>query len=263
MLDLQPGWESLKKAWLDDSFTYTWLRDNFFLPSLSFFTNMLLEEDGQEHILNILEWRLSPILAAYVKQHSLVSSETLSIVEFSKRVKQSVLILHQQNPSYSTEFIEEAIDGVFYDILPLTPTSDLKHNLRSLLGDFMDEELDALIQQVSMSSLLVDRRSLLDLAKTLFMLRENKCLGSVDIEKELAEKGKLFGLHPPSPFVCADSNWPWNFFAFLVNPSTLQLEFWRTDRLGSRGYPMVSWKKWFGKSSKSSWTILSRPEEYS
>jgi hypothetical protein len=68
--------------------------------------------------------------------------------------------------------------------------------------------------------------------------------------------------HLPSPpaLLVADSNWSGYFFAFLINPSTLELEFWRVNATLTSGWPMSSWRQHFkGKE----WSILTRPSEYS
>ncbi len=66
----------------------------------------------------------------------------------------------------------------------------------------------------------------------------------------------------PKPFLFADTNWPDNAFAFLVNPGTLALELWRCNRSGTQGVPMNSWKRWLNGTERLPWGIYTRPHEY-
>ena len=52
-------------------------------------------------------------------------------------------------------------------------------------------------------------------------------------------------------------------FAFLVNPGTLELEFWRVDYAGTTGAPMHIWKKWLnGSDTSRKWAVYINPNEY-
>lgn len=57
----------------------------------------------------------------------------------------------------------------------------------------------------------------------------------------------------PSVFLFADTNWPNGYFSFVVNPITLQLEVWKTDRAGVTGAPLPLVKTWFGNDA---WSIF-------
>ncbi len=54
-------------------------------------------------------------------------------------------------------------------------------------------------------------------------------------------------------FIFADTNWPNGYFSFVLNPVTLELEVWKTDRAGVQGAPIPLVKTWFGKEG---WSIF-------
>jgi hypothetical protein len=43
--------------------------------------------------------------------------------------------------------------------------------------------------------------------------------------------------------VFADTNWSNSYFSFVINPCTLNLEIWRTDKTGVHGFPWKGIKK--------------------
>jgi len=66
----------------------------------------------------------------------------------------------------------------------------------------------------------------------------------------------LFNALPrPNPLIFADTNWLNYFFAFAVNPATLELDLYRYDPLTKRGIPMTMWEgEW-----NDIWGVLTNP----
>jgi hypothetical protein len=54
VFSLLPGLPLFQQGWLDRGFTYTWIRDNFFLPTKQVYEETLLTEEEQERILRLL-----------------------------------------------------------------------------------------------------------------------------------------------------------------------------------------------------------------
>ncbi len=82
-------------------------------------------------------------------------------------------------------------------------------------------------------------------------------LGNTDIYTQIARQ-----IYPFSPLLFADTNWAYYYFGFVVNPGTGEFELWRMNRLGTRGFPMSSWKKHLDGSEYSIWRIYTRIQEY-
>lgn len=68
---------------------------------------------------------------------------------------------------------------------------------------------------------------------------------------------------PPSPLHFADTNWADYFFAFAVNPATLDLDLYRISTDGSRAYPMNPWRSYLDGTSTTPWGVLTRPSDLS
>ena len=78
-------------------------------------------------------------------------------------------------------------------------------------------------------------------------------------EKEEEIDGFLFRTLPHAPpLLFADTNWLNYYFAFAVNPATLDLDLYRVDPSGSYGYPMTIWDNW-----NDTWGVLTRPGDLS
>lgn len=69
------------------------------------------------------------------------------------------------------------------------------------------------------------------------------------------------GYSQPKTLLFADTNWSTYFFSFVVNPTTLELELWRTDKNGVTGQPMVEWESLFLEPNRP-WTVLWDAKEY-
>jgi hypothetical protein len=70
-------------------------------------------------------------------------------------------------------------------------------------------------------------------------------------------------LRPPKPLLFADTNWADYFFAFAVNPATLELDLYRISTDGSRAYPMNPWRAYLDGSTSAPWGVLTRPSDLS
>ena len=70
-------------------------------------------------------------------------------------------------------------------------------------------------------------------------------------------------LRPPKPLLFADTNWADYFFAFAVNPASLELDLYRISTDGSRTYPMNSWRPYLDGTTSAPWGVLTRPSDLS
>jgi hypothetical protein len=54
VFSLLPGLPFFKEGWLDEGFTYTWIRDQFLIPGKEFYSSMRLSPDEQEELMRRL-----------------------------------------------------------------------------------------------------------------------------------------------------------------------------------------------------------------
>ena len=113
-----------------------------------------------------------------------------------------------------------------------------------------------------MDSSFLGAKKARELAKIVY-LQSKKSLGlPFDLHEHIARQAADLNLGVPRAVLFADTNWIGNYFGFVVNPGTSQLELWRLDITGSKGFPMSSWKHWVDGTDKKTWNIYSRPYEY-
>lgn len=71
----------------------------------------------------------------------------------------------------------------------------------------------------------------------------------------------LFHSFPNQPLSFADTNWLDYFFAFAVNPGTLELDLYRISESGTHACPMTPWRAYLDGTSDLPWGVLTRPSD--
>ena len=85
----------------------------------------------------------------------------------------------------------------------------------------------------------------------------------IDYRQQLIDVMRQKGLRPPAPLLFADTNWQKDYFAFLVSPSTLELELWRLTPTSFEGAPMAIWKHYLDGSVKHPpWGLYTQKSNY-
>ena len=237
---LHPGWDFIKEGWQDNGFTYTWVRDQFLKPREDFFQKMLLSPSEQRFLVDRLSHNLPPLVAHHSQRAFSSTSLHLTLSDFRDELTKNITDI-------------PFLDSFLYESLPLTPEKDWKDKLELLISKKIKNLPD-------FPDAYVTRREIEGVAKE--CLIQQVPPPEFDIQAFVASRSAAIELAPPPPFLFADTNWAVFHFALLVNPGTGQLELWRTDRTGSTGYPMTSWKEWLNGTSPLTWVIYTHPHEY-
>lgn len=150
------------------------------------------------------------------------------------------------NPSKNTELFP-----LFRNQLPKTPQVDafLFEMLPLISPEKARQIIDILKLDVNAPYFPIGRRELHDL-----VARSNHDSIATLFERE--------GIAPPKPLLFADTNWEKFYFSFLVNPATLELELWRSDKIGLTGSPMREWEPFLSGNLRQAWGVYLRPYEY-
>ncbi|MES2345252.1 MAG: hypothetical protein V4494_04875 [Chlamydiota bacterium] len=243
---LEPFWELFAKGWREEGFTYTWVRDELVAPRYAFYKKISLSLKEQQFLIDQFAKRLPPFLMyLWQKEFSFLENFT-SVQDFRNKMKIEALI---------SEW-----DGFLFEMLPLTPFTKWKEAVRSIYSHpHLENALEGIPEP---STPWLSKRDLLDQVKACCLRAQGSPFFSHDIHKIVAAGAMSAGLAPPPPLIFADTNWPNFFFAFLVNPGTLSLELWRTDRTGAYGMPMYQWKSYVNGKQKKSWGVFTRPYQY-
>ena len=137
------------------------------------------------------------------------------------------------------ELPRKELAAFLYRMLPLVRADQCKSVLQQLVESevVMPKELPPFLSSEEIQLL----------AKS--MLRQD-----VDRHAVVADRARALKLAPP---ICifADTNWPEGYFAFVINPISLELEVWKTDLVGSRAASLPLVKSWLGKGKQFTWIV--------
>ncbi len=258
---LLPGAKLFSQAWNNESFTYTWIRDNLVRPRQEFVETMILEEDMIEAFLGyfatLFPIEVRPMITPIHKQ--LYGRHTP--IELRKE-------LHKLLPRIPLELIDEGL----YNFLPLLPLNQFGERLNYLVQECKEipeavkNKMIALYEKNTIPYSLeryIPVGKLIDAVKALYILATGKTTGSLNIHEIVLLGAQRLGYTYPPPILVADSNWIRDYFAFVVNPGTGELDFWRIDDIGAKGAPIMGWRVWLdGSRREPSWGLYTHPFEY-
>jgi hypothetical protein len=256
--NLRPGLEAFENAWEDRGFTYTWVRDRLIEPRRKFYRAMTFSPGEQEFIAEeyaeTLPSQLSHFFMRYFRSlpgHASTIEMKRSLFEAARKAGESLGI-------DARSIFEENIDSFLFQSLPLIDSKVVVEKLSLLLDTFSKEEIESVLHDRFFKRYL-RLTTLLDIAKIISLSLSKSAISSFDLSESLIKKAREKAMAPPEPLLFADTNWTDSYFAFLINPGTLDLELWKTNLGGVKGAPI---KGWIGQEKGPPWTIFTRPYEY-
>lgn len=268
---LKPSWGLFKQAIQNDTFTYTYVRDQFIQPAQKFIRYMDLEESMQEFLIDKIAQKIAPNFRHYFRQvFSYVAGKKNSI-EFRNMLLNTMS--RERGLNYGRGIVNvEEIDSMLYSMLPLFPTHELKNRSNEILSKLPGlsattlTEIDSLWQEIELNSTheaWTDAKTLQDVTKAMICLATQETSSAFDYHWYVSQAAKELGYAMPMPIIFADTNWTKDMFAFLVSPGTGNLELWRVDYTGQVATPMSTWQQWLDGSDRvRKWGVYVRPYEY-
>jgi hypothetical protein len=259
---LWPAQEGFRKGWQEEIFTYTWVRDEMFLPNQKFYSEIRLDLAEQTFLFSLFSEQLPPLLSHHLNQVFFAKDKKLSVIEWRNQVL-DLLIQHSKGGKPSKQAFSDSLDAFLYQHLPLVQGKDWKVIVRRILSDLMSEKVEQILQRLpDVPSAFITAREIREAAKGCYLLAESKLFLPFDLHHFVAQHARFVGAAQPTPLLFADTNWAGNYFGFVVNPGTGRLELWRLDKTLSQGTQMSQWKQWINGSDRKTWSIFTRPYEY-
>lgn len=251
----KPGLPPFRDGWMDEGNTYTWVRDQVILPQKRFLEGIRLDKE-------MVEW-----LSRELSKRCRVSLSTPLTGEWSPSAFRAMVLEGFQRGRTSDETpYEEVVDSLLFRSLPLIHERDLRERLREVMRlAYPAEEYGELIDQLlpaRVGGRVRSAEEVQEICLGLVMRKTKRPTASYDVAWHLREAMRQCGLALPAPVVWADTNWVDNYFAFLVNPGTGELDLWRVDYIGSQGAPMSRWRQWFTGSAPDEWLLYTKPQQY-
>lgn len=265
---LKPGSPNLRAALESKSFTYTWVRDKLILPRERFSSGIKLDVSQMQFLVDEIAQVLPLEQQHYFRKTCGTVWGTASPMAFRAEVEKKLGSSHRGLASISMDLI----DTVLYRSLPLTSIEQLEKRVETVVSAVpgMDRikksDLNELLSRIQKNLLgirCLTAQQLISICCSVVLIALNETSYSEDLFKKIVSQARLEGYLLPEPILFADTNWVHDKFAFVVNPGTAELEFWRTDPLGYTGSPISAWKQWLDGSHKEhKWGVYTRPSEY-
>lgn len=269
---LKPGFSQFMRAWTSEIFTYTYVRDKVILPTERFIRGLILDEEMMDYFIHELIENFPVNFKSHIKGSLKPIYKTLTPPEFRNHLVDQLRRDRSLNYLGRPLFTKEDVDSRLYSSLPLFHTSQLKELVKNIFNELskttklnlveFEEILDSIYDTVKDVKIISSTR-LQDVCKVMICLMEFKTSFSIDYHATIAKACQNLGYAMPESLIVADSNWVKDYFGFVVNPGTLDLEFWRLDPTGTVGSEMSSWNMWLnGTRQDLTWGVLNQPHEY-
>ena len=260
---LHPGWEPFCEGWKDEGFTYTWTRDQIFLPMQKFFAALAFSSTEQNFLVEQFSAQLPLQIAHQLQSGFSYSEKSISLESFREKVLEVIFSDMPAANNAQKALFCEGLDAFLYQALPLIPGRSWKIVLRRILSDVMDEKVEEILHKLPDKPCeMMSAKDLREAAKGCYLLAHNSPVLPFDLHEYVCRHAQILGVSPPKPCLFADTNWSNYQFGFLVNPGTGRLEMWRLDRTGTEGMPMSNWKHWVNGTDRKPWSLCVRPHEY-
>lgn len=269
---LKPAISPFKETWLNDEFTYTFIRDRFVRPAEMFVEHLLLNDEMLLYLIQQINEKIPENFQPRFKVVFGNLKGPLNPIFFREYLLDK--LENDRGLRYGSRPIlaSEEIDGLLYSLLPLFSINELKDRLQNVfvsLPGLTSEKINQILHlfdQVSSSrreQSIIGAQQLQDMCKALLCLSKVSTTTSCDYHLHISLAAQKLGFAMPAPLIFADTNWVKDMFGFVVNPGTGKLELWRLDYTGSNGYPMTGWKQWVdGSRSDLRWGIYVKPFQY-
>ncbi len=260
---LLPAQEGFYQGWKEDIFTYTWVRDEIFLPGQKFYSEMRLTSDMQEFLLAMFRHKLPPLLGLHLGQGFRPKEKKVTVIEWRNHVLEIMLKYSKTGTTAPRQILSDTLDSFLYQNLPIVPGGEWKSIARRILSDLMSEKVDEVFDRFpDIPAPLLTAAEVREAAKGVYLIASQRISFSLDLHQFIAKHARFTGMAQPTPLLFADTNWTGNYFAFLVNPGTSRLELWRLDQSQSQGTQMSEWKQFVNGSDRKIWSIYTHPYEY-
>jgi hypothetical protein len=262
---LKPKLPLFMQAYQSEEFTYTWLRDRGIEPMKQFVYKLTLDEEMIEYLLERLRTRLPEHFAHHFSRTRLVNLYG----KMAPKEFRNILLEHfQEDPELrklgGSLLSTEEIDSELYSLLPLFRSSDLKQRLTDIFSELMPakDEIEEICEVIG-NHRMMDAKMLKNICLAILCFKLKNTRAAVDYQWEVAQAARKHGYAAPLPFIFADTNWVKDYFGFVYNPMSEELELWRVDYTGMEGAPMHSWAKWVDGSMKQpTWGIYTNIQQY-
>jgi hypothetical protein len=247
---LKPGLQQFKNAVINESYSYTWVRDQLVRPAERFVEYLFMDRE-------MMHFFLEKLLAYVPENFKPRFKEIFSQIDGKKNPREfRSFLVDTMEQDRGLQFQRRAvlssdqIDNVLWACLPLTYAQEIKNRCEKILEGLpglsktqhakLSDILDAIIERWG-GSAFATASTLQDICKAALCICLNATSAPYDYHALIREEAQKWGYAMPTPIFFGDTNWVKDHFAFLINPGTASLELWHIDYTGAEGARSNGW----------------------
>lgn len=253
-----PGLSPFNKIWQERQYTYTFIRDKYVEPAKKFYQEIRLEHSMIHAFLQDIRARLPEKYHASFDLIFRLLPKSLATTELYEYILKGI---QQDRTLYSLfdyYFPKEELESLLFATIPYIRRYHIEEKAHEIVSLFSQNSFD-------LSSFLPSIPDVLS-SKDFFhlLLAILSHAPKPPARQSLLEALEARSLRPPAPLLFADTNWQNDYFAFLVSPATLELDFWRVTPGSVKGTPMGIWKQYLNGTVKHPpWGVYINKQNYS
>lgn len=268
---IKPFYNDFQTAWKNETFTYTYVRDQVILPMLRKVDELHLDRPQMDFLIQALREIVPPDNRFYFGRAFAQFPYEYTSTEFREYIFQQMGADPGLQKRGQPVLFEEQVDQLLYQMLPLVHRRDLWQALQEIFAaeKTLPESIKMSVLQLAeeKGSLFdgeyIPSHALLKLCKALVAEQQKVDFWETDLHAAFLDAMRKTGYALAAPFIVADSNWMRDDFGFVVSPGTGRVEFWRLDPYGSDGAPLKAWDPWLDGSHKDpKWGVYIEPKQY-
>ena len=265
---LRPTARPFDESVAEDVYSYSWLVNHVRDPGLLFCSTCVYDPAAVGAFCELLAKKLpSDIRTRFLNEAPTISG-FLRPYELAKEIQKlfslDIILRHAQRV-----LDEISLPGLLFESSPYTNFDVLRDVAAEVLAAVIPREArkNGAESAIRAATAAINRplraKELLYLLRALMIRLTGSSRCEKDLLYNLVETMRGKKLLPPQPLIVADSNWVKDLFAFLVSPTTQQVELWVVNAYGTEGKPILSWRPWLdGSRREPMWGVLVNPTQY-
>jgi hypothetical protein len=267
----KPGLSPFLHGWQEDVYAFSWIRDRFLDPCRTFLAKTTLTQAMLYRLVDDLADRTGSEMRHLIKNALATLSPGITPRQFKE---QAIGLLKEQQWVKKVDllpFTASDIDSLLYNSIPLFDPKMLDRYLTMIFdripgmesfGSQAGKLLNRMDRYPFSNRYVLTAADLREIAKAMVILISGQVYHSRDLHAEISLAMQKLELSMPQPLIFADSNWVRDYFGFIVNPGTEEIELWRMDYAGASAIPIPDWRKWLDGTQKKPWGLYTKPFEY-
>ena len=265
---LTPKASLFEEGWTSETYSYSWITNHVKDPSLAYYASCVLDQRSVMEFCSFLADHLPKEIRTRFLNEAPVIPGFLRPFDLAKEIHR-LFDLDNVLRHYSSTLDDVSLDGLLFESVPYTAPDSLRDVVSDIIsatlpkemhGNHADSKIRAAIADISRP---IRSKELLCVLKTTVMMLTGSYRCDKDLLCALIKAMRERRLLPPQPVIVADTNWVKDLFAFLVSPTTQEIELWSVNSYGTEGRPIPHWKQWLNGSRKDmKWGVLVNPNQY-